>query len=106
MSLLLADIKMPYMHNRFSMASNWSMFSRRKILESLNFEAHVAEKVNKSNTIAGLIQRSFSHLNSRVFQTLFGSFVRPHLEYAAVVSMVTLSEETYKPDRESTEKSH
>ena len=51
----------------------------------LKFEEHIAEKVKKANIVAGLIQRSFSHLNSRVFKTLFGSFVRPHLEYASVV---------------------
>ena len=51
----------------------------------LKFEEHIAEKVKKANIVAGLIQRSFSHLNSRVFKTLFGSFVRPLLEYASVV---------------------
>ena len=39
----------------------------------------------KANSIVGLIRRSFSYLNPKLFQILYKSFVRPHLEYAGSV---------------------
>ena len=42
---------------------------------NLKFEEHLTEKAKKANTISGLIQRSFSHLDGKVFKTLFTSFV-------------------------------
>ena len=42
-------------------------------------------KVNKASAIAGLIRRSFSFLDGRLFKTLYTTFVRPHLEYAQTV---------------------
>ena len=52
---------------------------------NLKFEEHLTEKAKKANIISGLIQRSFSHLDGKVFKTLFTSFVRPHLEYVSAV---------------------
>ena len=51
----------------------------------LNFETHIASKVNKANSIAGLIRRTFSFLDGPHFKRLYVSFVRPHLEYAQSV---------------------
>lgn len=51
----------------------------------LSFEQHISEKVMKANSIMGLIRRSFTYLDSKVFRSLYVSFVRPHLEYAQVV---------------------
>ena len=51
----------------------------------LNFEQHISSKVNKANAIMGLIRRSFSFLDSKLFKNLFTAFVRPHLEYAQAV---------------------
>ena len=53
--------------------------------EELIFEEHIMEKVKKANAIVGLIRRSFSYLDGRLFKKLFTTFVRPHLEYCAVV---------------------
>ena len=51
----------------------------------LKFEDHISAKVNKANAIAGLIRRSFSFLDGRLFKTLYTTFVRHHLEYAQTV---------------------
>ena len=42
-------------------------------------------KVNKANTLVGLIRRIISYLDGELFRKLFPSFVRPHLEYAQAV---------------------
>ena len=52
---------------------------------NLNFEDHIISKVNKANSIMGLIRRSFSFLDGNLFKKLYISFVRPHLEYAQAV---------------------
>ena len=51
----------------------------------LTFENHIAAKISKANAIAGLIRRSFSFLDGRLFKRLYTTFVRPHLEYAQSV---------------------
>ena len=51
----------------------------------LKFEDHISMKVNKANVIAGLIRRSFSFLDCKLFKKLYVTFVRPHLEYAQSV---------------------
>ena len=51
----------------------------------LNFELHIAEKVNKANRQMGIIRRSFRYLDQKMFVKLYKSLVRPHLEYANVV---------------------
>ena len=48
----------------------------------LSFEKHVTEKVNKANSIVGLIRRSFTCLDKNTFLDLYKALVRPHLEYA------------------------
>ena len=49
----------------------------------LKFEDHIGEKVKRENTIFSLIQRSFVHLDFKLFKTIFISFVRPHHEYVS-----------------------
>ena len=51
----------------------------------LKFEDHISKKVNKANSIAGLIRRSFAYLDRQLFKKLYTTFVRPHLEYAQSV---------------------
>ena len=48
----------------------------------LEFEDHIIEKVNKANSILGVIRRSFEYLDKDTLVMLFKSLVRPHLEYA------------------------
>ena len=46
----------------------------------LRFEEHICKKVNKANSISGLIRRCFAHLDGYLFNRLYTTFVRPHLE--------------------------
>ena len=56
------------------------------IFESdLSFEEHIFNQVKKTNSMVGLIKRSFLHLTPDLFRQLYITFVRPHLEYAQVV---------------------
>ena len=58
----------------------------RVILDAeLKFDKHISMKVKKSNAIAGLIHRVFSHLDGPLFKKLLTTFVRPHLEYGRPV---------------------
>jgi len=52
---------------------------------SLKFSVHVTNVVNKANQILGLIQRSFTYLDSSLMKSLYTALVRPHLEYGNVV---------------------
>ena len=51
----------------------------------LMFNEHISRNVTKANSIVGLIRRSFSYLDAKLFKKLYTTFVRPHLEYAQVV---------------------
>ena len=53
--------------------------------DHLSFEEHINKKVNKANSLAGMIRRSFAYLDKDTFRSLFVSIVRPHLEYGATV---------------------
>ena len=58
----------------------------RVLIDSkLSFEQHIAFKVNKANSLVGLICRSFEFLDGDMFRRVFTSNVRPHLEYANAV---------------------
>ena len=48
---------------------------------NLNFDKHINESVKKANMILGLIMRNFSFINKDIFNKLYKSLVRPHLEY-------------------------
>ena len=50
--------------------------------KDLKFEIHMQEKINKANTIMGIIRRSFTYLDCNMFNKLYKALVRPHLEYA------------------------
>ena len=51
----------------------------------LSFSMHIAEKVNKVNSVVGTIRRSFEYLDKDTFKKLCTALVRPHLEYANAV---------------------
>jgi hypothetical protein len=50
--------------------------------DKLNFDEHINNKVNKANSMMGIIRRSFEFLNEQTFKLLYKALVRPHLEYA------------------------
>ena len=42
----------------------------------------MSKKINKANSMMGIIQRTFEYLYDKCFSTVFKSLVRPHIEYA------------------------
>jgi len=50
-----------------------------------NFSLHISKKVNKANSIRGIIKKKLKIFISRVFRYLYKAPVRSHLEYANVV---------------------
>lgn len=48
----------------------------------LSFKDHILEKVNKSNSIMGVINRTYEYLDTTSFKLLYTALVRPHIEYA------------------------
>ena len=61
------------------------------IHEKLKFTEHINNKVNKANSMMGVIRHSFRHLDCQMFSKLYVSLVRPHVEYA-VVSLESIPE--------------
>ena len=53
--------------------------------DQLKFESHIYEKINKANSMMGLIRRSFVHMDEDMFKKLFKALVHPHLEYANTI---------------------
>jgi len=48
----------------------------------LKFALHISEKINKDNSILGIIRRNFTFLNKDSFLAIYKFMVRSHLEYA------------------------
>ena len=51
----------------------------------LDFGSHIAEKCKLANQRMGTIKRTFTFMDKEMFQMLYTSLVRPHLEYAVSV---------------------
>ena len=45
---------------------------------NLSFSKHITQKVNKTNSIMGLIRRTYTFLNETSFRFLFQALVRPN----------------------------
>ena len=52
------------------------------IANQLNFEDHMNEKINKANSIMGLIRHTFTYIDEPTFLMLYKALVGPHIEYA------------------------
>ena len=52
---------------------------------NLKFDIHITTSVNKANKILGLIKRNFKYIDKQIFNQLFKSLVRPHLEYGQCI---------------------
>ena len=52
---------------------------------NLRFSKHITQKVNKANSIMGLIRRTYTFTDDTSFRFLFQVLVRPNLEYTAAV---------------------
>ena len=53
--------------------------------EELKFQEEIEGRTKKGNKIVGVIRRTFTYLDEKMFRTLFTALVRPHLEYASAV---------------------
>lgn len=53
--------------------------------ESLSFEKHISNTLNKANMIIGLIRRKFTHIDNTLFLTLYKSLIRSHLDYGNLI---------------------
>lgn len=53
--------------------------------KDLKFSKHISTKINKANSILGLINRSFEFLDEYTFVKLYTALIRPHVEFANVV---------------------
>jgi len=53
--------------------------------KDMKFSGQVSSAVKKANRTVGMIRRNFQYLNCTMFQTLYSTLVRPHLEYAVAV---------------------
>ena len=51
----------------------------------ISFDDHITCQVNKANSLAGLIRRTFSYLDCKSFKKLYCARVRPYLEYGQSV---------------------
>ena len=51
----------------------------------LTFEKHMNDKVNKANSVMGVIRRTYEFLDEYTFLQLYKALVRPHVEYANAV---------------------
>ena len=49
--------------------------------EKLTFSDHLVEKINRTNSILGIIRRTFVYLDPTILKALYTALVRPHLEY-------------------------
>ena len=49
---------------------------------NLSFKYHIAEKINKANSMLGIIKRNFTGIKYDAFLLLYKTLVRSHLEYA------------------------
>ena len=51
----------------------------------LKFQDHIKQKINKANSMLGIIRRNFKEMDVDSFVCLYKVFVRRHLEYAESV---------------------
>jgi hypothetical protein len=57
------------------------------ISSNLKWDQHINNAVSKANRKMGMIKHSFNYLDVKLSRLLFKSLVRPHLEYAAQISI-------------------
>ena len=54
----------------------------------LSFDAHIQNKANTSNSMTGIIRRTFTFIDGEIFTNLYKSLVRPHLEYSKLSNIL------------------
>ena len=71
----------------------------------LKFEEHIAEKVNKANSILGAARGSFEYMDKQVFKKLYTAFSQTTYRIRPA-SMEPIQKERYSNDREHPETSN
>jgi len=61
--------------------------------DKLKFQQHINQQTKKANQRLGMIKRSFSYMDKKMFLTLFKSIVRSHFEYGSNVWSVIYKKE-------------
>ena len=51
----------------------------------LNFFSHIKEKTSKANKGKGILRKLYNVLPRNSFITIYKSFIRPHLDYGAII---------------------
>ena len=53
--------------------------------EKLNFSNHIKEKISKANKGIGILRKLYNVLPRNSLMTIYKFFIRPHLEYGAII---------------------
>ena len=53
--------------------------------QDLKFSGHIAEKVNKANSVLSLIVRTFDYIEKESFILLYKALIRPVVEYGNAI---------------------
>ena len=56
-----------------------------RLTNNLKWSAHEKNAANKANSVLGTLRSTFMYWTKETTKTLYTTFVRPHLEYAASV---------------------
>ena len=58
---------------------------RIQLNEKLNFSNHIKEKLSKANKGIGVLRKLYNVLPRSSLITIYKSFIRPHLNYGAII---------------------
>ena len=53
--------------------------------EKLNFSHHIKEKISKANKGVGILRKLYNVKPRNFLMTIYKSFIRPHLDYGAII---------------------
>jgi hypothetical protein len=85
---VLSAVKQKTQQYKYTLCNTELQYSNKEkdigfvVDNQLNFEDHMNEKINKANSIMGLIRPTFTYIDEPTFLMLYKALVRPHLEYA------------------------
>ena len=71
-----------YMNNKRLNVSYEEKYLGVIIDSKLTFDKHISAKINKANSVMGIIRRTMEYMDEEIFRLLYTAMVRPHLEYA------------------------
>ena len=69
--------------------------------EKLNFSNHIKEKISKANKGIGILRKLCNVLPRNSLITIYKSFIRPHLDYGAIIFNQQENESFCKKKKES-----